>query len=92
MYYVYFLTNKCNTALYIGITNDIKRRVREHKTEIIDGYTKRLHLYKLVYLEEFHHPQDAIAREKQLKRWKREKKNALVNAVNPHWQDWSLLL
>ena len=92
MYYVYFLTDASNTFLYIGVTNDIRRRVREHKSEMIDGYSKRFHLHKLVYLEEFHHPTEAIAREKQLKRWVRAKKNALVNAVNPYWQDRSLLL
>ena len=88
MYYVYILTNNSQT-LYIGITNNLKRRLREHQTESIDGFTKRYHLHKLVYYETFSHPQEAIAREKQLKGWRRDKKIALIESANPNWTDWS---
>ena len=88
VYYVYILTNKTNSVMYIGVTNDLQRRLYEHKAELIDGFTKRYHLHKLVYAEEFSKVNDAIAREKQLKRWTRAKKNWLVETKNPHWDDW----
>ena len=87
MYYVYILTNQNNKTVYIGITNDLKRRLYEHKTEQIEGFTKRYHIHKLVYFEEYKDINDAIAREKQLKSWIRQKKNALVESKNPSWQD-----
>ena len=87
-YFVYMLTDESNRRLYIGVTNDIKRRLREHKNEKADGYTKRYHLHKLVYYERISSPQDAIFREKQLKGWIRAKKDALINSVNPAWDDW----
>jgi putative endonuclease len=87
-YVVYMLTDKQNDKLYIGVTNDIVRRLREHKSEMADSYTKRYHLHKLVYYEEISSPQYAIMREKQLKGWLREKKNALICSVNPNWDDW----
>ena len=90
MYYVYILTGKSNTALYIGVTNDLRRRVYEHKAEVLDGFTKKYHLHKLVYFEAFSEIYDAIAREKQLKGWKREKKNQLIERENPEWEDFSL--
>ncbi len=89
MYYVYILTNKTDTVMYIGVTNDLRRRLCEHKNEQIEGFTKRYHIHKLVYYEEYHEVNDAIAREKQLKGWKREKKNALVATKNPNLDDWS---
>jgi len=89
MYYVYILTNKTDTVMYIGVTNDLQRRLCEHKNEQIEGFTKRYHVHKLVYYEEYHEINDAIAREKQLKGWKREKKNALVATKNPNLDDWS---
>ena len=89
MYYVYILTNKTDKVMYIGVTNDLRRRLCEHKNEQIEGFTKRYHVHKLVYYEEYHEINDAIAREKQLKGWKREKKNALVLAKNPNLDDWS---
>ena len=64
MYYVYILTNKSNHVLYIGVTNNLKRRLYEHKNELIDGFTKRYHTHKLVYYEHFQNIDDAIAREK----------------------------
>ena len=87
-YYVYILTSKENTALYIGVTNDLRRRLIEHKNELADGFTKRYHLHKLVYYEEYSEINDAISREKQLKGWSRRKKNALIEKRNPDWDDW----
>lgn len=89
MYYVYILTNKSNDVLYIGVTNNLSRRLREHKNEEIEGFTKRYHLHKLVFYEEFSNINDAIACEKKLKRWKRDKKNTLVESINPTWEDLS---
>ena len=89
MYYVYILTNKTDKVMYIGVTNDLRRRLCEHKNEQIEGFTKRYHVHKLVYYEEYHEVNDAIAREKQLKGWNREKKNALVATKNPNFDDWS---
>ncbi len=91
MYYTYILTTKNNTALYVGVTNDLNRRMIEHKSEIIIGFTRKYHIHKLVYYEIFHDPNVAIAREKQLKGWRREKKIALIEKTNPDWQDLSLL-
>ena len=88
MYYVYILTNTTNTVIYIGVTNDLRRRLLEHKNEQISGFTKKYHLHKLVYFEQYSEIVDAISREKQLKGWKREKKNWLVGTKNPHWDDW----
>ena len=89
MYYVYILTNVTNRVLYIGITNDLERRLFEHKSGAIEGFTKKYHIYKLVYYEEHREALDAIAREKQLKHWTRAKKNSLVEATNPTWNDLS---
>lgn len=89
MFYVYILTNKTNRVLYIGMTNDIKRRISEHKNEMIDGFSKRYHTHKLVYFEEYSSPTEAISREKQLKGYKRDKKTALINKMNSDWNDLS---
>lgn len=88
-YFVYILTNKTNSVMYIGVTNDLSRRIYEHKSKIIEGFTKRYNVNKLVYVEEYSDVNDALAREKQLKRWVRFKKNALVETINPNWNDWS---
>ncbi|MBQ8858697.1 MAG: GIY-YIG nuclease family protein [Clostridia bacterium] len=88
MYYVYILTNQTDTVMYIGVTNDLRRRLYEHKNEQIVGFTKRYHVHKLVYFEEYSEINDAIAREKQLKHWVRAKKNRLVETKNPNWNDW----
>ena len=69
------------------MTNNLKRRLYEHKNELIDGFTKKYHAHKLVYYEYYSDPTTAIKREKQLKKWIRQKKNALVDAVNPDWDD-----
>ena len=87
MYYVYILTNKTDTVMYIGVTNDLKRRCIEHNLELIEGFTKRYHVHKLVYFEEYSEIKDAIAREKKLKKWIRSKKNSLVETKNPEWRD-----
>ena len=85
-YYVYILSNASRT-LYIGMTNDLARRVWQHKNKAVPGFTSKYHVTQLVYFEEAAHPQVAIAREKQLKSWKREKKLKLVLSVNPTWRD-----
>jgi len=89
-YYVYILTTKHNSALYIGITNDLQRRLYEHQNGLADGFTKKYHIHKLVFFESTSDPYVAISREKQLKGWKREKKIALVESTNPEWKDLSL--
>ena len=89
MYYVYILTNKSNRVLYIGVTNNLPRRMIEHKNEQIEGFTKRYHLNQLVFFEEFSDINDAIACEKRLKHWTRAKKNALIESQNPNWKDLS---
>ena len=88
MYYVYILTNKTNVVIYVGVTDDLHRRLCEHKSEQIDGFTKQYHVHKLVYYEKYSEINDAIAREKQLKRWSRSKKNWLIETKNPNWDDW----
>ena len=87
MAYVYLLTNSSNKVMYIGVTNDLKRRVYEHKNDFVDGFTKKYRVHKLVYFEEYTDVRNAIEREKQLKGWKRTKKNELVDAMNPNWDD-----
>ena len=75
MYYVYIMTNKTQTVLYTGVTNDLTRRVYEHKNHLVKGFSDKYNLEKLIYLEEFSCIRQAIEREKQLKGWKRERKN-----------------
>ena len=87
--YIYFMTNHYNNVLYIGVTNDIVRRVAEHKAKINKGFTYKYNCDKLVYYETSNLMIDAIAREKQLKNWKREWKNELVIGLNPEWKDLS---
>jgi putative endonuclease len=86
-YYVYILTNHADRLLYIGVTNDLKRRIYEHKNGICEGFTSTYHIDKLVYYEICHNAEDAIRREKQLKKWRREKKIALIEKMNPRWND-----
>jgi len=86
-YYVYILTTSRNTALYTGITNDLVRRVYEHKNEIVGGFTKKYKVHKLVYYEAGGDVLVAIAREKQIKSWVRQKKLALITKFNPGWRD-----
>ena len=84
-YYVYIMTNAYNNVMYIGVTNDLRRRVSEHKLGMNEGFTKKYQVHKLVYCEHFTDIRAAIAREKQLKGWTRVKKNALVEVTNPNW-------
>ena len=88
-YYVYILTNKNNRVMYIGVTNDLVRRLYEHKQELVDGFTKRYHVHKLVYYEQTTDVRSAIEREKQVKGWIRARKNELVETINPDWRDLS---
>ena len=88
-YYVYILTNWKGNVMYIGVTNDLERRLYEHKHELVEGFTKRYHVHKLVYYEETSDVRAAIEREKQLKNWARAKKNALVETMKPTWKDLS---
>ena len=87
-YYVYIMTNNSRT-LYIGVTNDLKRRVYEHKNKLVPGFTANYDINQLVYLEETYDIRAAIAREKQIKSWLRKKKIALIESVNPEWEDLS---
>lgn len=89
-YFVYILTNIKNTVLYIGITNNLIRRVYEHKNKLIEDFTKKYNLTKLVYFEEFSRVEDAIAAEKKIKGWLRIKKIKLIESINPEWRDLSL--
>ena len=89
-YYVYILTNWNNRVMYIGVTNHLERRVFEHKNKLIDGFTKKYNVNKLVYFEQTSDVKAAIEREKQLKGLLRAKKNALVEKVNPEWRDLSM--
>lgn len=86
-FYVYIMTNKVNTVLYTGITNDIKRRVYEHKQKLVDGFTKKYNVVKLVYYETFADCMSAIQREKQIKAGPRRKKEELINSINKDWSD-----
>lgn len=73
--------------LYVGITNNLTRRVYEHKSKLVDGYTKKYNVNKLIYFEEFNNPLDAIAAEKKIKGWTRKKKNKLIESKNPEWKE-----
>jgi putative endonuclease len=84
------MANSYNSVLYIGVTNDLYRRVIEHKSHEIKGFTQKYKCDKLVYFELFNNIEEAIAREKQLKNWKRDWKNKLIEKENPDWTDLSL--
>ena len=86
-YYVYIMTNKRNTVLYTGITNDLKRRVYEHKAKLVEGFTKRYNVNELIYYEASRDIESVILREKQIKGGSRTKKMELVNSMNPEWKD-----
>ncbi|GAP72854.1 hypothetical protein SAMD00024442_48_3 [Candidatus Symbiothrix dinenymphae] len=87
--YIYFMSNEHKNVLYVGVTNDLVRRVAEHKAKVNKGFTYKYNVDKLVYFESLTSIIDAIAREKQLKNWKREWKDALINTLNPAWTDLS---
>ena len=87
-YYVYILANNTNTSIYVGVTSDLVRRVYEHKHHLAENsFTARYGIHKLVYYEYTTDVHAAIEREKQIKSWKRARKNELVNSVNPQWEE-----
>ena len=87
-YYIYILTNKSNT-LYVGVTNNIQKRLYEHKNKLINGFTKKYNLNKLIYFETYQNINDAMKREKQIKGWTRKKKIDLIKTKNPNFNDLS---
>lgn len=87
-YFVYILTSISGT-LYTGVTNNLARRVYEHKNKLVPGFTSKYNVNRLVYFEVFSAPQEAIAREKQIKGWVRRKKLDLIESINPTWRDLS---
>jgi putative endonuclease len=86
-YYIYIMTNPKNNVLYTGVTNDLKKRIYEHREKFIDGFTKKYNVNKLVYYEIFEDSYSAISREKQIKGGSRSKKIALIESMNPKWED-----
>jgi putative endonuclease len=84
---VYILANKIGGTLYIGVTSDLVRRVFEHRSEVVRGFTKRYRVHRLVYFEQFSDVQTAIRREKRLKKWNRAWKVRLIEEANPNWDD-----
>jgi putative endonuclease len=89
--YVYIVTNKKNGALYTGVTNNLERRIYEHKSKLIHGFTSKYNLTRLVYYEEVNDIRMAIQREKQIKGWLRKRKIALIESMNPEWNDLGLV-
>ena len=90
-YYVYILTNTNNTVLYIGVSNNISRRIFEHNNKLNKGFTSKYNVNKLVYCETFNSIEEAITREKQLKHWKREWKIKLIENSNPNWEEINII-
>ena len=88
-YYVYLLTNWNDQVIYVGVTNNLERRLYEHKHKLVQGFTAKYNVNKLVYFEETPDVNAALYREKEIKKWRREKKNNLVTSMNPEWQDLS---
>jgi putative endonuclease len=86
-YYIYILASIRNGTLYIGMTNDLTRRVYEHKQGLIKGFTKTYQVHNLLYFEEFSEVTDAIVREKRVKKWERKWKIRLIETMNPEWKD-----
>ena len=89
-YCVYIMASTADATIYVGVTNNLERRVFEHKEKMFEGFTQRYNCVKLVYCEEFGDIGEAIAREKELKGWRRSKKDALIRSMNPDWCDLSL--
>ena len=88
-YYVYIITNKNNSVLYTGVTNDLSRRISEHKAKLANSFTKKYNINKLVYYEKFNDIEYAVTREKQIKAGSRQKKIDLVESMNKSWKDLS---
>ena len=87
VYYIYILTNQHNTVFYVGVTNNLIRRVYEYKNKLVKGFTSKYNINKLVYYEVFADVRDAIYREKQIKSWSRKKKIEMIEKFNPEWKD-----
>ncbi len=87
LYYVYILANKRNGTLYTGVTNNLERRIYEHKNNLIEGFTKRYNIHELVYYEETNNIDDALLLEKRIKKWNRIWKIRLIERENPEWKD-----
>lgn len=85
--YIYIITNKTNSVVYIGLTTNLIQRIFQHRNKRIEGFSSKYSLYKLVYYEIFDDLDNALSREKQLKRWHREWKNNLIETMNPDWKD-----
>jgi putative endonuclease len=88
-FYVYILTSKPKGTLYVGVTNNLARRVWEHKQDLVEGFTRKYNVHRLVYCETFERAADAIQREKRLKKWNRAWKVRLIKSGNPGWNDLS---
>ncbi|MBN8707083.1 MAG: GIY-YIG nuclease family protein [Bacteroidetes bacterium] len=88
-YFVYMLANQKNGTLYVGVTNNLQKRIQEHKNEIFDGFTKKYHIHSLVWFDTTSDIESAILKEKQLKNWQREWKIELIEKENPEWKDLS---
>ena len=88
-YYVYLLTNWNNKVMYVGVTNDLERRIYEHKEKVVKGFSEKYNITKLVYFEQTPEVIEALTREKEIKKWRREKKNKLVVITNPSWCELS---
>ena len=89
-YYIYITTNESNSVLYTGVTNDLKKRIYQHREKLLTGFTKRYNINKLVYYEIYNDPETAIEREKQLKNWNRKKKIMLITKMNPKFDELTL--
>jgi putative endonuclease len=87
MYYIYILASNRNGTLYIGVTNDLIRRIYEHRNDLVDGFTKEHNIHQLVWFEQTSDVESAIAREKQIKKWNRDWKKRLIQETNPYWHD-----
>ena len=88
-YYIYLVTNWNNKVLYTGVTNNLERRIYQHKNKLIEGFTEKYNVNKLVYFEQSTDINSAITREKEITKWRREKKNKLVENTNKSWEDLS---
>ncbi len=91
-YYVYILASRQNGTLYIGVTNNLTRRIYEHKNDFVEGFTEKYKIHKLVYYEQIENIESAIYREKQLKKWNRQWKLRLIEKLNPEWEDLYMTL
>ena len=86
-YCVYILASRIGGTLYVGVTNDLIRRIYEHKSDVVDGFSKKYGVHRLVYFEQFDDAENAIRREKRLKKWNRAWKVRLIEELNPNWDD-----